>query len=142
MNNRYFKKNKFIKIAYKNRKGFTFIEVLIAIAILSIGLLGLATMSTTASKFNTFSKNKTTAIALGQDKMEELKRIIPTTTLTSANNAVENNINEKGEAGSGIFTRSVTITGGAAQLTTLAVTITWRDYSLHTVTLTTMIRQS
>lgn len=140
MNNRYSKKIEWIKVC-KNKNGFTFIEVLIAIAILSIGLLGLATMSTTASKFNAFSKNKTTAIALGQDKMEELKRIIPTTTLTSANNAIENNINEKGEAG-GIFTRSVTITGGAAQLTTLAVTITWRDYSLHTVTLTTMIRQS
>lgn len=141
MSNRYFKKFEWIK-ACKSKEGFTFIEVLIAIVILSIGLLGLATMSTTAAKFNTFSKNKTTAIALGQDKMEELKRVISTTTLTSANNTVENNINEKGEAGSGIFMRSVTITGGAAQLTTLAVTVTWRDYSLHTVTLTTMIRQS
>lgn len=140
MRNRYFKNFEWIK-ACKSKDGFTFIEVLIAIVILSIGLLGLATMSTTASKFNAFSKNKTTAVALGQDKMEELKRVIPTTILTSANNTVENNINEKGEAG-GIFTRSVTITGGAAQLTTLSVTVTWRDYTLHTVTLTTMIRQS
>lgn len=126
----------------KNKDGFTFIEVLIAIVILSIGLLGLATMSTTASKFNSFSKNKTIAITLGQDKMEGLKRIIPTTTLTNANNAIENNINEKGEAGSGIFTRSVSIAGGAGQLTTLTVTVTWIDYTSHTVTLTTLIRQS
>ena len=57
-----------------NKKGFTLIEVLIAIVILSIGLLGMASLTVGIIKGNKFSNNLTTATTLGQDKMEDMRR--------------------------------------------------------------------
>ncbi len=52
--------------------GFTVIEVMIAITILSIGLLGIASMQINAIRGNSLSDNITCALALAEDKMEEL----------------------------------------------------------------------
>ena len=56
-----------------NSSGFTLIEVMIAIFILTVGLLGAAGMAATVINGNAFSKEITTAATLAQDKMEELK---------------------------------------------------------------------
>ncbi|NLD36609.1 MAG: prepilin-type N-terminal cleavage/methylation domain-containing protein [Desulfatiglans sp.] len=52
--------------------GFTVIEVMIAITILAIGLLGIASMQMNAIRGNSLSDNITCALALAEDKMEEL----------------------------------------------------------------------
>lgn len=52
--------------------GFTFIEVLVGIAILSFGLIGLASMTTSLISGNTYSENLTSAISLAEAKIEEL----------------------------------------------------------------------
>jgi type IV pilus assembly protein PilV len=52
--------------------GFTVIEVMIAITILAIGLLGIASMQMNAIRSNSMSDNITCALALAEDKMEEL----------------------------------------------------------------------
>jgi type IV pilus modification protein PilV len=54
------------------RSGFTLIEVLIAVSILTIGLLGVASMQVSAIRGNYFSENTTTALCLAEDKMEDL----------------------------------------------------------------------
>jgi len=59
----------------KSDRGFTIVEVLIAIAILSIALLGMAGLTMGIMTGNEHSKNLTTATALAQDKMEEIKRL-------------------------------------------------------------------
>ena len=56
----------------KKSGGFTLIEVLVAIVILSIGLLGMASLTTGIINGNAFSKNASTATTLAQDKMEEI----------------------------------------------------------------------
>jgi len=53
-------------------KGFTLIEVLIAISIFSIGMLAVATMQITSIKVNSTAGQITDRITLAQDKLEEL----------------------------------------------------------------------
>ena len=56
-----------------NNSGFTLIEVLIAMVILSVGLLGTAALITGIINSNKLSNRITTATVLAQDKMEEIK---------------------------------------------------------------------
>jgi type IV pilus assembly protein PilV len=58
-----------------NNIGFTLIEILIAIVIISIASLGLASLSVTIIRENSTDKNTTMAIACAQDKMEEIKKL-------------------------------------------------------------------
>ena len=58
-----------------NDNGFTLIEVLIAIVILSVGLLGMAALTVGIINGNKFSNQLTTATTLAQDKMEDIRRV-------------------------------------------------------------------
>lgn len=58
-------------------KGFTLIEILIAIVILGIGFMGLANLQISCIHNNSHSCCLTKAVTLAQDKMEELKNLHP-----------------------------------------------------------------
>ena len=60
--------------------GFTLIELMVAIAILSFGILAVATMQTSAMRANYRGYRLTEAITLAQDRVEYLK-IQPYTSL-------------------------------------------------------------
>jgi len=121
---------------------FTLIEVLIALAILSIGILGLAEMSYVVMKGNVISKQYTIASTLAQDKMEELRsRSYTDPLLTDVNTSndsdlqstsnvdyQETNIDEKGNPG-GRFTRIVNIADNTPStgMKTIVVMVTWTD---------------
>lgn len=57
----------------KSDSGFTLIEILIAIVILSVALLSIASTSISVIKGNTVSNNVTEAVALAQDMIEDLR---------------------------------------------------------------------
>lgn len=57
------------------QKGFSLLELIMALGILSVGLLGLLSLSITTLKANTFSRNSTAALQLAQEKMEALKSL-------------------------------------------------------------------
>ena len=59
----------------KDDRGFTIIEVLIAIIILNIALLGMAGLTAGIMTGNDHSKRLTTATTLAQDKMEEIRKL-------------------------------------------------------------------
>jgi type IV pilus assembly protein PilV len=59
----------------QKNSGFTLIEVMIAIAIIAIGIFGVMSLVLTVMKGNTLSKRVTTATTIAQDKLEYLKRI-------------------------------------------------------------------
>ena len=117
-----------------HHRGFTLVEILVAIFTLTVVLLGLAPMAFNVLHSNNFSKNRTIAVGLARSKIDDLRSTAApiTTTLTSADNG--NDID-------GIFTRAWTIVGGADQLTTIQVVVNWTDYTNHTVTQTTLLRQ-
>ena len=57
----------------RNNSGFTLMEVLVAMVILSVGLLGTAGLTARIINSNKLSNMITTATVLAQDKMEEIK---------------------------------------------------------------------
>ena len=67
------KRNHATKIRKASKeKGFTLLEVIVAISILSFGLLAVASMQVTAIMGNSLSGNLTEASALAGDRMEKL----------------------------------------------------------------------
>ena len=58
----------------KTQRGFTLIEILIAMSILSVGFLGSASLAVGIIKGNYHAKSVTTAIVLAQDKLEDMKK--------------------------------------------------------------------
>ncbi len=80
----YFNKGK--KSNYKER-GFTLIEVLIAMAIFSIGILGVGTMQIRSTSGNTSARIRTEASVWAQDRVETLMLLsYGSTDLNPANN--------------------------------------------------------
>ncbi len=72
----------------QSRSGFTLLEVLIAVVILSLGLLGLSAMTIATIRGQAFSEKMTTATNLAQEKMEEIKSS-DYTSITPASYPVE-----------------------------------------------------
>lgn len=60
-------------IASKERGGFSLIEVLVALFVLSIGLLGLAALQTTGLKFNQQSYQRTQAVIQAYDIIDRMR---------------------------------------------------------------------
>lgn len=55
-----------------NERGFTLLEVIMAVSILTIGLLAVASMQISAMKGNTISMNYTESTEMVQDRVEKL----------------------------------------------------------------------
>ena len=60
---------------HKAQKGFTLIEVMIALVILATGLLALMTMQIVSIKANAFSSEMTYAAMLGQSELEKVRNM-------------------------------------------------------------------
>ena len=103
--------------------GFTLLEVLVAIVILTIGLLGTAGLTTGVIRGNHYSKNITSATAAGQTLLESVKSS-GYTNATSANFP-----NDTVTMGGMTFTRTTTITNSspAANMKTVSVTVGWTE---------------
>ncbi len=72
----------------KRSKGFSLIEMLIAIIILSISLLALAGLMVTTTNNNSFGSHMTEAATFAQDKLEEL-RVTPWNNIISGNDVLQ-----------------------------------------------------
>lgn len=58
-----------------NHSGLTLLEILITMLILSVGLLGMAGLTTGVMRGNSFSSKVTTATTVAEQKMEEMRRL-------------------------------------------------------------------
>jgi len=59
--------------SFRNEKGITLLEVLVAMIILAFGVLGLAPMIVISMYGNSYSNQVTVANAIAQDRLEEMK---------------------------------------------------------------------
>lgn len=122
-------------------KGFTMIEVLIALVILSVAFLGLAGLMVQTTKNTSFGGLMTEGATFAQDKLEEL-RATPWDTLASFSGADSAEDYPKGSYKVN-FKRSWGVEGAAPlpndTVRTIAVTVTWDDRTRRSITLRSVL---
>ena len=123
------------------RSGFTLIEVLIALVLISLGLMGLYTMVIGTIHGNTFSRNYMTATVLAQDQIERIVQADYTTVVAANYPAQDYNT----MVGYEHFRRTVTIDVDVPEVNvkTVRAIVSWRNVSGNTrnITLSTIITQ-
>lgn len=100
--------------------GFTMVEVMIAVLLTAIAMVGLIALYNSETRASGTSRHAMEATVLAQDQLERLR-----TEPVVAGTLSQANINET-NTGTGIFTRSWTVTP-AASWTDLTVTVSWTE---------------
>ncbi len=109
-----------------NEKGFSLLEILVAITVLSIGLLGMAGLTTSIIHGNMLSNKVTTATTLGQDRMEHFRRLgysttpAADTTTTEGYNSISNYSSYKRVS-------FIDVNSPSAGMKTITVTVYWNS---------------
>jgi len=139
----------------RDDKGFTLVEVLIGISILTIGLLALASMQVSAIRGNSISDKTTTALALAEGKMEELllkdyddadlkdSNPFNNSDLSSITRVdhEEKDVSETGDVGAGRFRRIWNVAESSdPALKTVTLIVSW-DNDRHRVSFTSCINR-
>ncbi len=106
----------------RNERGFTLISVLLAVSILTIGLLALARTQAILTSSEAGVSNRTIALAIATDRLEQLRASDPATLATEPAAMVDANGNL---SATGAYQRSVTVTLDAANLLRLRVTVNY-----------------
>jgi type IV pilus assembly protein PilV len=124
------------KPTVKSKEGFTLIEIMIALVVLSIGLIALAGLQISAMRGNTLSKRMTTAVSIANARIEQIKNM-PYANIQSESSTqvTESNMT---------FTRQVTVSNDipVANTKTVNVTVTWKNGAKsYTVPISTVITQ-
>ena len=112
-------------------KGFTLIEVLIALVILSVAFLALAGLMVQTTKNNSFGGHITEAATFAQDKLEELR--------ASSWVAITSGSDKMTSSGLG-YARNWTVVPNAIvapytepTLNTVTITVNWNDRTNHSI---------
>ena len=121
-----------------DQRGFTLIELFIAIVVLTIGLLGTAALTTGVVRGNLSAKNMTTATAIAQSCFEENRRVgyasAGAVPAGGSNSCVSGNatVTVNGLA----FTRTLAIDASGSNIKTLTVTVSWSEGATGTKSIT------
>jgi len=125
----------------RTEAGFSLIEVLIAMTVIGVGFLAVASMQGVSITSNHNSSLMTQATYLAEERIEELRN--RSYININATGSPEANIDAQGQPGTGgLFTRTWTVAfdSPGVLMKTITVTVTWRERGLlHNVTMTTII---
>jgi len=115
-------------------KGFTLLEVLVALIILSFALLALAGVMVTTTKNNAFGNYVTEAATFAQDKLEELRAV-------KWKNLVDgNNTDEQGGSTGINYARNWNVTTSGS-IKTITINVDWNDRTAHSIKLESVLSQ-
>ena len=137
---------KFSRAEQKDEAGLTLIEVMISLAIFSIGILAIAQLQIWNFKNNTTGNISTQATLLARAKIEDLKNMPFTHAELNIGNHTDTNnpIDIQGAAG-GIFSRQWTVSGFAgdpANYRQVDMTVSWNRLGQNRqIDLTTVIKR-
>ena len=115
-------------------KGFTLLEVLVALIILSFALLALAGVMVTTTKNNAVGNYVTETATFAQDKLEELRAV-------KSENLIDGNNTDQRGGSTGInYTRNWNVkTNGS--LKTITINVNWNDRTAHSIRLVSVLSQ-
>lgn len=107
----------------RSEQGFTMIEVMIALSLTAIAVMGIVALFITETKASGFSRHMTEAAVLAQDTVERLRTqgaaaAIPPTT--------QSGLNERGGSG-GIYTRTFSETLTDPAWADILVNVSWNE---------------
>ena len=124
----------------KDRGGFTLIEILIAVFILTVALIGLISVTVMIINGNDFSRRTTTATTLAKDRLEQVKRL-PYNSVTAGTTTDYWNADSTTGSSGAYFTRTTTVTDNTptANMKTVVVQVQWNWGGTRQVTLRTII---
>jgi type IV pilus assembly protein PilV len=117
----------------KESKGFSLIEVLIALVILSISLLALAGLMVQTTQNNSFGNHMTEAATFGQDQLERL-RARPFNSMIGGADVVTGSTGQ-------VYNRSWVVTPNSTTAET-TITINWNDPISHSISFTTTVNRN
>ncbi len=143
--------------AIYNHRAFSLLEVLVAIVVLSVGLMATAKMQITAIRGNYISEKTSGALHLAEQKMEELLGMAWMDANLANNNRgndskltdIENPDHEElevrvnGQIGGGPFHRVWNVTDASTPISntkTICVIVAWGPEERHRVVLTSIKR--
>jgi Tfp pilus assembly protein PilV len=120
--------------------GFTFNEILAAMSIVVVGVMGYSLSSVNVIQRQTVSDHSTVAIHLAQDKIEELQALRSPADTDLCPTGGDHGISAKSGV-AGIYERCWRIAPSplGTNLKQIDVTVSWRDYEAREVTLSTLL---
>lgn len=129
-----------LQIVGRHQKGFTFNEVLVAINVIVIAILGYSLSTVGVIRANLTNDNTTAAINLAQDKMEQLKAQKNLVNDDRCPRAGDRAITAIGTL-NGIFDRCWRIVDShlGPHLKQIDVTVSWRDLENREIIVTTLV---
>jgi type IV pilus assembly protein PilV len=127
----------------RDNNGYLLLEILMAVAIFSVGFLAVGTLIISTTRNNTTGNIITQATMLATERLERLKDTTDIATLAAGTYTdASNPIDDQGNAG-GIYTRSWTISNPLLNTTSrhIQVRVSWNRLGQNrTVELTTITR--
>ncbi len=125
--------------SFAGQKGFTLIEMFIALVILALAMLALAGLMVATTKNNSFGGHITEAATFAQDKLEEF-RTAPWNSIGDPNQPL--NDLKVGSDRTTTFRRNWTVVPSAdGNLKTVTLNVNWTDRTDHSIRLICAINQ-